>query len=87
MNILDSLAALVTESGFAGVIAAGGWKNFVMIAVSCVLLYLGIKKEFEPLLLVGIAFGCLLANISYFEGRRKRSVSSGTVDRVHDRRQ
>jgi len=68
MNILDSLAALVTESGFAGVIAAGGWKNFVMIAVSCVLLYLGIKKQFEPLLLVGIAFGCLLANISYFEG-------------------
>ncbi len=68
MNILDSLSALVTESGFAGVIAAGGWKNFVMIAVSCVLLYLGIKKQFEPLLLVGIAFGCLLANISYFEG-------------------
>ena len=34
MNILDSLAALVTESGFAGVIAAGGWKNFVMMVVS-----------------------------------------------------
>ncbi len=68
MNILDSLSALVTESGFAGVVAAGGWKNFIMIAVSCGLLYLGIKKQFEPLLMIGIAFGCLLANISYFEG-------------------
>ena len=39
-----------------------------MILVSCVLLYLGIKKKFEPLLLVGIAFGCLLVNLSYFVG-------------------
>jgi oxaloacetate decarboxylase beta subunit len=39
-----------------------------MICISCVLLYLGIKKKFEPLLLVGIAFGCLLVNLSYFVG-------------------
>ena len=39
-----------------------------MIVVACVLLYLGIVKGFEPLLLVGIAFGCLLANVSYFPG-------------------
>ena len=39
-----------------------------MILISCVLLYLGIKKKFEPLLLVGIAFGCLLVNLSYFTG-------------------
>ena len=39
-----------------------------MIIIACVLLYLGIVKGFEPLLLVGIAFGCLLANISHFPG-------------------
>jgi sodium ion-translocating decarboxylase beta subunit len=39
------------------------WSNPVMIAVGCVLLYLGIKKDFEPLLLVPIGFGCILVNI------------------------
>lgn len=67
-NVLDTLAKLATESGFAGFFAEGGWQNLVMIAVACVLLYLGIVKGFEPLLLVGIAFGCLLANVSYFPG-------------------
>ena len=67
-NVLDTLAKLATESGFAGFFAEGGWQNLVMIVVACVLLYLGIVKGFEPLLLVGIAFGCLLANVSYFPG-------------------
>jgi sodium ion-translocating decarboxylase beta subunit len=39
------------------------WSNPIMIAVGCVLLYLGIKKDFEPLLLVPIGFGCILVNI------------------------
>lgn len=39
------------------------WSNPVMIAVGCVLLYLGIKKDFEPLLLVPIGFGAILVNI------------------------
>ena len=63
MNILETLRTLLEESGFAGFLAAGGWKNLIMIGVACVLLYLGIVKKFEPLLLVGIAFGCLLTNI------------------------
>ena len=63
MDILGTLSGLVQESGFAGFLAAGGWKNLIMIAVACVLLYLGIGKKFEPLLLVGIAFGVLLTNI------------------------
>ena len=67
-NVLDTLSKLATESGFAGFFAAGGWQNLVMIVVACVLLYLGIVKGFKPLLLVGIAFGCLLANVSYFPG-------------------
>lgn len=66
MNILDTLQTLLSESGFAGFLVDGGWKNIVMIAIACVLLYLGIVRKFEPLLLVGIAFGCLLVNISNF---------------------
>jgi len=41
----------------------GGWKNIIMIAIACVLLYLAIKKQFEPLLLLPIAFGMLLVNL------------------------
>ncbi|MBQ9411486.1 MAG: sodium ion-translocating decarboxylase subunit beta [Oscillospiraceae bacterium] len=63
MNVLETLGKLVRESGFAGFFASGGWKYVIMIAVACLLLYLGIGKKFEPLLLVGIAFGALLTNI------------------------
>lgn len=66
MDILETLKTLWLDSGFASFFADGGWKNLIMIAISCVLLYLGIVKKFEPLLLVGIAFGCLLTNISNF---------------------
>ena len=66
MDILATLQKLALESGFAGFFMAEGWKNLVMIIIAFVLLYLGIVKEFEPLLLVGIAFGCLLSNLSYF---------------------
>ncbi len=66
MNVLDTLKTLALESGFASFFWAGGWKNLVMILIAFVLLYLGIVKKFEPLLLVGIAFGCLLSNLSYF---------------------
>ena len=68
MDIVETLKKLLGESGFAGFFQNGGWQNAVMIVISCVLLYLGIKKKFEPLLLVGIAFGCLLVNVSYFIG-------------------
>ena len=66
MNIGEILLNLWNKSGFAALSAGfgdGGWQNLVMIAISCVLLYLGIVKKFEPLLMVGIAFGCLLTNL------------------------
>lgn len=67
-NIVQTVAKLARDSGFGGFIAAEGWKNIIMVIIACVLLYLGIVKKFEPLLLIGIAFGCLLANVSYFPG-------------------
>ena len=63
MHVLDTLNGLWLDSGFSRFFQEGGWKSLIMIAVACVLLYLGIVKKFEPLLLVGIAFGCLLTNI------------------------
>ncbi|MEW6184497.1 MAG: sodium ion-translocating decarboxylase subunit beta [Thermodesulfobacteriota bacterium] len=46
-------------AGFAGL----QWSNLVMMVIGCLLLYLGIKKDFEPLLLVPIGFGAILVNI------------------------
>ncbi len=67
MNIGEILLKLWNDSGFAkiisGFLAENGWQNLVMIAISCALLYLAIVKKFEPLLLCGIAFGCLLTNL------------------------
>ncbi len=69
MDILATLQKLGLESGFAAFfVTEGGWKNLVMILIAFVLLYLGIFRKFEPLLLCGIAFGCLLTNLSYFVG-------------------
>ena len=66
INIGEILLTLWQDSGFSAIFSgfgAGGWQNLVMLAISCVLLYLAIVKGFEPLLLCGIAFGCLLSNL------------------------
>ncbi len=61
----SALSDLWTESGLARLLnfSGGGWKNLIMIGIACVLLYLAIKKQFEPLLLLPIAFGMLLVNL------------------------
>ena len=51
------------RSGLYSIIANIDWRSLVMIGIACVLLYMGIAKKFEPLLLVGIAFGMLLTNL------------------------
>ena len=62
-NIGQTLLRLWNDSGVNAFFVDDGWKCLVMIAIACVFLYLGIVKKFEPLLLVGIAFGCLLSNL------------------------
>ena len=59
MDVGKTLSNLWDTSGFANFT----WQNAVMLVIACVFLYLGIKKKFEPLLLVGIAFGMLLTNL------------------------
>ena len=57
--ILETLENLVHQTAFFNLT----WGNYVMVAVACVFLFLAIKKGYEPLLLVPIAFGMLLVNI------------------------
>ena len=61
--ILVKVLEFVETSGFGSFFAEGGWKYAAMIALACFLLYLAIKKQFEPLLLLPIAFGMLLTNL------------------------
>ena len=67
MNIGEILLNLWNDSGFnaiiSGFLAESGWQNLVMIAIACVMFYLGIVKKFEPLLMIGLAAGCLLTNL------------------------
>ena len=55
----NSIVDIWNTSGFV----SSNWQNYVMIAVACVLFYLAIKKQFEPLLLLPIAFGMLMVNL------------------------
>ena len=57
--IASTLNNLVHQTAFFNLT----WGNYLMIAVACFFLYLAIRHEFEPLLLVPIAFGMLLVNI------------------------
>ena len=61
MSILDTLGRLAQTSGFYMLL--DDWRQIVMILLACLLLYLGLVKKFEPLLLIGIAFGMLLTNL------------------------
>ncbi len=64
---MEAIWNFIQQTGFYmmidGFLSDGGWKNLVMIGVSLLLLWLAIKKQFEPLLLIGIAFGMLLTNL------------------------
>ena len=58
----NTIVAFFQDSGIVGFFQ-GHWLNLIMILVACVLLYLAIKKDFEPYLLLPIAFGMFLVNI------------------------
>lgn len=58
-GFVDAVVGIFNSSGLTTL----NWQNYVMIGVSIVLLYLAIKKQYEPLLLLPIAFGMLLVNL------------------------
>ena len=58
-GFVEALKGLLDQSGFLAL----SWQNYVMMAIACFLMYLAIKKQYEPLLLLPIAFGMLLVNL------------------------
>ena len=60
---MEAILDFVNSSGFALFAQGDNWKCLVMLLIACGLLYLGIVKKFEPLLLVPIAFGMLITNL------------------------
>ncbi len=56
---MQALTALLTQSGFVGL----SWQNLVMFAIGGILIYLAVRKGYEPLLLIPIGFGAILANL------------------------
>jgi oxaloacetate decarboxylase beta subunit len=59
MNIMGSIGEFLQSTGFAVMT----WQHIVMIIVACILLYLAVRKGYEPLLLIPIGFGMLLTNL------------------------
>ena len=74
---MNSLFDLISQSGFAQMT----WGNWVMFIISGVLIYLAIKKEYEPLLLIPIGFGILLAN---FPLAQMGSHEDGIIGLIYD---
>ena len=85
MDIGNVLQKLWETSGICNLFVH--WENAAMIVIACVLLYLAIVRQFEPLLLLGIAFGMLLANLPlgdlmHMEFYQSTNISYGQV--LHD---
>ena len=60
---MEPILNFIADTGFYQFFQAGGWKNLLMIVIACGLLYLGVHKKYEPLLMCTIAFGMLLTNL------------------------
>lgn len=58
-EFVNAVVGIIQDSGFL----SSDWRNYVMIGIACVLIYLAIGRQFEPLLLLPIAFGMLLVNV------------------------
>ena len=77
--VTDTLSNLLHQTAFFNLT----WGNYLMIAVACVFLFLAIKKGFEPLLLVPIAFGMLLVNIYPDIMAKPEDMSNGVGGLLH----
>ena len=80
MNFFEIMGEMLAQSGFTALT----WKNLVMFAISFVLLYMAIKKQYEPLLLLPIAFGMFLANLPDVYKRQtvKRPVALASINAI-----
>ena len=74
-NIIENLQQFWAYTGFANC----NFQYLIMIAIGLIFLYLGIKKEWEPMLLVPIGFGILIGNIPLFPGLQVSVYEQGSV--------
>ena len=74
--ILTNLQSILVNSGFAQFFVDGGYRYVIMIIVACVLLYLAIVPQFEPLLLLPIGFGMLMPTCRWTTSSTWRSSST-----------
>ena len=65
ISVGTGIKSIAERTGIFGFMKDNGWKNLLMIIVGCVLLYLGVVKDFEPMLLVPIGFGTILVNVPF----------------------
>lgn len=65
ISVLQGLASVARTTGINGFMQPGGWKGLVMVLAGCLLLYLGVARDFEPLLLVPIGFGTIFVNVPF----------------------
>lgn len=80
-DFLNTIGDIASNSGIAYICTnflEGGWRNLVMLVIACILIYLAIVKKYEPLLLLPIAFGMLLANLPLANLTSKYTVDSLT---------
>jgi len=80
---MESITKLIESSGFAGLT----WQNLVMFAIGGVLIWLAVRKSYEPLLLIPIGFGAILANLpaaAMGAGTKGGYVADGLLQFVYD---
>ncbi len=82
MDFVQFFQGFWNSTGLSQFFADGGWKNLIMIAVACVLVFLAIKKQFEPYLLLPIAFGMLLINLPGVSNEIFREIKDEVTGKV-----
>ncbi len=76
---MEALSILLARSGFAAL----GWQNLVMFAIGGLLIYLAIRKGYEPLLLIPIGFGAILANLPNAMMSASADAAAGAAHGTH----
>ena len=75
--MLESIQNFLNQTGFTQFMQEGNWKCLIMIGIAFVLAYLAIVKQYEPLLLLPIAFGMLLTNLPGADMFMRRCLRKG----------
>ena len=73
--IIENISQFFQYTGFAN----GDWKYLIMILIGLLLIYLAIKKDWEPMLLIPIGFGIIMGNIPLFPGLSVGVYEEGSV--------